>query len=92
MGLRCGDIARARIEDIDARRRVLGVRGKGGRGELTHWVPIPDEVWNVLGDHVDEMAESAGPLLRSQRDLHRHGLTPQATSPTSSGRGCGRPG
>ena len=34
MGLRCGDIARARIEDIDARRRVLGCRARqeGGPG------------------------------------------------------------
>lgn len=32
LGLRCGDVARIRIEDLDTRLRSLHVRAKGGRG------------------------------------------------------------
>lgn len=47
-GLRCGDVARVRIEDIDLRRRLLHVRAKGGRGEPTHWCPIPTQAWEAI--------------------------------------------
>lgn len=47
-GLRVGEVARLRLEDVDYRRRLMGVRGKGGRGRVTRSVPIPDEAWRQL--------------------------------------------
>lgn len=65
MGLRCGDVARIRVEDVDARRRSIHVRGKGGRGEPTHWVPVPNEAWNVLARWLHDLRRSAGPVIAS---------------------------
>ena len=69
-GLRVGDLCRVRLDDIDVVHRRLHVRGKGGRGERTHWVPIPGEAWQILAAHVDGLDD--GPLLRSTR-YPRHG-------------------
>lgn len=63
LGLRCGDLARVRIEDIDRVHRELDVRGKGGRGEVTHTVPIPGEAWRVIAPIVAE--RRGGPLVVS---------------------------
>lgn len=65
MGLRCGDVARIRIEDIDPRRRDLHVRGKNGRGEVTHSSPIPSSVWTLMERHLRSEGRGRGPLLRS---------------------------
>lgn len=66
-GLRAGDVARIRVEDIDPRRRMLHVRGKGGRGEPTHWVPIPAEAWDMLLVHLRVICRGSGPLIESRR-------------------------
>lgn len=78
-GLRCGDVARIRVEDVDARRRVLNVRGKGGRGEPTHWVAVPDEAWGKVVAHLRSLGRSAGPLIESQRHPGV-GITPHSVS------------
>lgn len=79
VGLRCGDMARIRMEDIDARRRSIHVRAKGGRGEPTHWDPIPDEAWAALIGWIGAQGVRLGPLVRSyQRPTQ--GLTPAAVS------------
>lgn len=65
MGLRCGDVARLRVEDIDAHHQLLGVRGKGGRGEVTHEIPVPSAVWGPLIRHLKDESRTAGPLIRS---------------------------
>lgn len=39
-GLRRGEVAKVRVEDVDTCRAVLHVRGKGGRGEVTRYVPL----------------------------------------------------
>lgn len=64
MGLRVGDVARIRVEDIDMHRQSLHVRAKGGRGEPTHWEPIPAEAWRALAPALDALP-SSGPLVRS---------------------------
>jgi integrase/recombinase XerC len=46
MGLRRIEIHRARIDDVGDDR--LAVRGKGGDGEVTRWVPIPTEAREAL--------------------------------------------
>lgn len=79
LGLRCGDVARIRVEDFDVRRRLLHVRAKGGRGEPTHWEPIPDEAWGALGRWLPVLGHSSGPLLRSYQHADR-GLSPQWVS------------
>lgn len=63
--LRCSDVARIRIEDVDARRRLINVRAKGGRGERTHWVPVPDEAWTSVVRMIRHLKRSTGPLIES---------------------------
>ena len=70
-GLRCGDVARIRIEDIDVNGRQLHVRGKGGRGEYTHWAPIGLEAWHCLVSWIRTEKRHTGPLVCSyQRPGH----------------------
>ncbi len=79
LGLRAGDVARIRIEDIDVRSRRLHVRAKGGRGEPTHWVPIPAEAWSALSAWVRAGERASGPLIRSYQRPDR-GLQPATVS------------
>lgn len=65
-GLRCGDLARVRIEDIDMGRRRIHVRGKGGRGEPTHWVPVPGEAWRATLSLIAEEGVRSGALIRAR--------------------------
>jgi integrase len=66
-GLRCVDVSRARVEDVDVARRTLAVRAKGGRGEVTHTVPVPAEAWEALAAHLAALGRRAGPLVCSLR-------------------------
>lgn len=79
MGLRCGDVARIRMEDIDVRGRRLHVRGKGGRGEPTHHAPIPMEAWHVLTIWIRSEGRSGGALIRSYQ-RPGEGLDPHTMS------------
>jgi integrase len=66
LGLRCGDVARIRVEDIDSRTKSLHVRAKGGRGDYTHWVPLPTAAWVELMAWLSSSgAPPAGPLIVS---------------------------
>lgn len=65
VGLRCGDVARIQIEDLDVRRRSVYVRAKGGRGEPTHWSPIPDEAWEAVAAWIRRQGLRNGALIRS---------------------------
>lgn len=65
MGLRCGDVSRIRVEDLEPRSRMLRVRGKGGRGEVTHEVPVPSIVWDRLIRHIRDQGYRSGPVFRS---------------------------
>lgn len=73
-GLRVGDVTRAQIDDIDTVRRRIHVRAKGGRGQPTHWVPIPDEAWRYIAPIVAR--HPSGPLVRCDRFAHHGPLTP----------------
>lgn len=79
MGLRCGDVARIRVEDVDLRRRTLHVRAKGGSGEPTHWIPIPDEAWHLLDPWVRHLGRPDGPVVESQH-FAGGGISPQHIS------------
>lgn len=66
-GLRCVDLSRVLVEDIDASRRRLDVRAKGGGGDVTHSVHIPDEAWQLLVPYVRALGRSSGPLIANSR-------------------------
>lgn len=66
--LRCVDLSRALIEDIDIPARRLAVRAKGGGGHVTHTVPIPAEAWDLLVTEVLSVRRS-GPIICSTRRL-----------------------
>jgi integrase/recombinase XerC len=71
MGLRRGELAAVRVEDIDPGERTMWIRGKGGGGEITRSVPIPDEAWMMLRRYqaVETVGRGRhGPLLRSRLD------------------------
>ncbi len=78
-GLRAGEVARIRVEDIDQRRRILHVRGKGGRGQVNGSVPIPDEAWAYVREGLRARAVLAGVFITGyNRPIG--GLTPHTVS------------
>lgn len=62
-GLRIGEVARMRVDDIDRRRAIALVRGKGGRGEVTRSVPLPDEALEALSRYPG--SRRTGPVIAS---------------------------
>jgi integrase len=68
--LRCSDVARIDVRDIDVRRKNLHARAKGGRGGYTHWVPIPVEAWELLQRWLADTGWRSGPLIRSYQPPH----------------------
>lgn len=68
--LRRGEVGRVLIGDIDLGKRVLSVRGKGGRGDVTRREPITDETYAALRAYLAETKCHAGPLFRSSRDVN----------------------
>lgn len=68
--LRRGEVARIQVGDIDLGKRILSVRGKGGRGNITRREPISDETHDALRAYLAETRCHAGPLFRSRRDVH----------------------
>lgn len=69
MGLRCGEVARIDLADVDLDRGELRVRGKGGRGRVDRTVPlhveVEDAVRRVAGGRRN------GPLIASYHRPHR---------------------
>ena len=49
LGLRAGEVAGLRLEDIDWRHGELLIRGKGARQEC---LPLPDEVGQAVADYL----------------------------------------
>lgn len=66
-GLRRGEVARIQLGDIDRRKRLLAVRGKGGQGDVTRRLPLVDEAWLTLLAYLPLVPGSSGPLFRSIR-------------------------
>lgn len=61
-GLRRGEVASARIENIAWRDQIMLVRGKGSKERI---VPLPDETMEMLALYLSEHPASHGPLIRS---------------------------
>lgn len=70
-GLRRIEVARCLYSDIDMRRGVLAVRGKGGGGDATRVVPITVETARALKNYLAEHPVTNGFLIRSHRDPHK---------------------
>lgn len=69
-GLRVGEVARLKVEDIDHRRRTIDVRGKGGRGRTTRVVPVPEEAWRQL--RLFTHGRRTGAVVTSYQPPHGH--------------------
>lgn len=69
-GLRVGEVAKLRLDDVDWRHRTLKVRGKGGRGRATRYVPVPDEAWRQLLRFTD--GRRKGPVIHSYHRPYGH--------------------
>lgn len=68
LGLRCGEVARLEVGDIDFDARLVFVRGKGGHERM---LPIPAEAWTALCAYLAEFPATSGPLVRRFDDPHR---------------------
>lgn len=79
LGLRAGEVAALRLEDIDWRAGEFVVRGKGNRHE---WVPLPDDV----GQAIVAYLRRGRPLTAQGREVFvrllapHHRLTSEAVS------------
>lgn len=77
-GLRCVEVSRLELGDIDRQHGSIKVRGKGGHERV---LPMMDETIECLDAYLGEHPCSAGPLVRSYRSWERHqALSAQAIS------------
>lgn len=72
LGLRCVEIARLQIADVDFTGRLVEVHGKGGHVDM---LPLPSRVDLALQAYLLEHPAPSGPLLRDLR-WHRHPISP----------------
>jgi site-specific recombinase XerD len=61
-GLRCCEVARLELGDVDFADRHVLIRGKGGHERV---LPITEETWRALHSYLAEHPAQAGPLIRS---------------------------
>ncbi len=62
LGLRCVEVARLEVTDVDFGARSLRVRGKGSHERV---LPITEECWDALGEYLGRHPASVGPLVRA---------------------------
>ncbi|HVW34257.1 MAG TPA: tyrosine-type recombinase/integrase [Acidimicrobiia bacterium] len=67
-GLRCVEVARLQVGDIDRDEHTLIVKGKGGHQRV---LPISDETSEALDDYLAAEPAVGGPLIRSRTDPTR---------------------
>lgn len=70
-GLRCIEVARLEVGDVDPARRKALITGKGGHERV---LPVSEETWGLLRAYLALFPATAGPLIRSYRN-DRHGLS-----------------
>lgn len=71
-GLRCVEVSRLEIGDIDMGERMMLVKGKGGHERV---LPLSEETWEALLAYLAEYPARSGVLIRSYVHPHR-GITP----------------
>lgn len=76
IGLRCVDVARLQVADLDLTRRLITVHGKGGHVDV---LPLPAETARSVARYLRRHPAPAGPLIRDAR-WHRHPVTAQRIS------------
>lgn len=62
LGLRCCEVARLEVGDVDRGRGLVRVRGKGGHERV---LPLVEEAQAALDDYRRVHPQTAGPLVRS---------------------------
>ena len=62
LGLRCIDVHRLELADVDLVDRTLSVTGKGGHVDM---LPLPDQLVRTLGRYLRQYPATAGPLVRA---------------------------
>lgn len=75
-GLRCCEVSRLQLGDVDWEGRTLRVVGKGEHQRL---LPISEETWAALQSYLAEHPATSGPLVRSYRQ-EWHSLAPDTIS------------
>lgn len=75
-GLRCAEVARLQVGDVDFLGRTIRVIGKGGHERV---LPVSDETWMALGAYLTLYPATSGALIRSYVENWR-GLKPQTLS------------
>lgn len=68
LGLRCGEMSRVELGDIDRDARLVTVRGKGARDRV---LPVPTEAWSALLAYLEDHPATSGPLVRRFDDPSR---------------------
>lgn len=68
LGLRCIEVHRLEVGDIDLTNRLLRVTGKGGHERV---LPIVPELHEALLSYLAEHPTHAGPLVRNYTDCQR---------------------
>lgn len=80
--MRRGEVVRLELGDFDDREQTFAIRGKGGRGAVTRYVPVSDETVEAMAVYLGEHPARSGPLLRSYAT--GLALTPEWASRTVS--------
>lgn len=80
-GLRCIEVSRLEVGDIDPARRKALISGKGGHERV---LPVSEETWGLLRTYLGLFPATAGPLIRSYRN-DRKGLSAHYISMLVSG-------
>lgn len=75
-GLRCVEVSRIQVGDVDFYGKTIRVVGKGSH---ERFLPLSDETMAALNAYLSERPATAGPLIRSYNHEGR-GLSPQTIS------------
>ena len=77
-GMRAGEVAAVFYEDIDFRRSLIGVRGKGYQGQRSRTVPMTAETLHEIRKYATRNKITDGPLIRAKDG--EGGLDPRTIS------------
>jgi site-specific recombinase XerD len=63
-GLRCAEVSRLQVGDVDFLARSARIIGKGGHERV---LPVSPETWSALDAYLSEHPATSGPLVRSYK-------------------------
>jgi integrase/recombinase XerC len=75
-GLRCVEVSRLEVADLDRVNQTVHVVGKGGHERI---LPMPQQVRSALAAYLSVRGEIGGPLIRSKTQPHS-GVSPTGLS------------